>query len=1276
MLKNKNLLKGITALVAFVLVLGVGVLLHTVAASDNLILYVSTYGDNTNGKDEATAFKTLKDATLALRDMKLSPSTNVTLVVVDKCYTTEGNTDAGQEMDGVRVYDSEGNKKLITITSLNTDNAANRSEIHLNYTPNPYHIDNQNVRVVNDLVFKDINIVSEVASTQVGSGDTLQYWAQKRMFLQNSNVTFDGVDFTFSDTGKCQSFEFIYTDFYHPVTTDKNNNDATFKGDLEVSFINCNLGNALVTRSKPIPGANLKYNFVNTTLGEFRGTMANCGGIEVYAEGTTFNSFFVLTGNNKGRVISGPVKGVLKNCVNMTNVFVTAGTMENDVTFEYIGGDCSGNFMVTRAGYATSVAGKTTVNVRESLLRGVFSGPQGNFNGVDVLIENSTGNRSFSASYFNADSATTINGDYNIVFDGAKYPVVAGDSGYFHGISGVTVTGDYNITIKGDSFIDDRFFGTKNTATTTTFLPVVVEGRMNVTMLDGRIDNYFGFGGGVVPTTIKGGLYNYFYGGDFSKGVGWAISGGSYGTNKYTPIINADITNVLQNGPDGKGEGPLFGGSCNSSARGVFSGGCQFDAKHTGNVTNYFYGARFINPVGGVAAGGHNPQLEGNITTYIGKGFSCPKWFYGGSVCGSVSGDVAVYAEDCSFDGIFYVAQAGSTINGNVSFEMNEGTNLKGGLYGMAAGYVVGNFYNTFNGGAIQGTASSNSYILGTGNGITGNVYNTFNGGTFNTNMNLSHSTPITGNVYNEYNGGTFTYAVYNASIQPAGIVKGNIYNTVNGGTFSKSFNGGGYRGAVEGDIVNVFNNTTMNTTAYGGHGSASSTHVGNIYNTINNTVFKSHFVAAHGALNASYTSKVNADTKVYGASFGNTLQTGTAKTSYLLLSPMHGDITLQKSNCIYNFATANITVTGGEHFLKMNSDGKLNAGIFEGTAPLKVSQMQSWTNGHEYVILPATAPANAFIAFADSASVTGTATQVNGASAVKLVGGQGNSAVIPTLDGYRISVDKDLSVIFEVDKTELANFINAGYTWSCTVKIKDQQKTLTFEKASDLDSFTGENVVLALTGILANDYDEYITISIPGRADVSTTVFTLLGNAVKASASDPDLQYFLKALHNYGIQTERYFDGVNWTGAYAGDISYSGSYNDVPVLNETAGYSFYGSSLAMDQKVALNLYLKAPSAEGLTAKVFIVGTEYAAAELVTKSISGSDSFNFGVSLSVPFTDMDEIFTICIYNGTTEVASYTGSVASVCNAYVEADADCKALAEGILALIEAASAHF
>ncbi|MBQ4037580.1 MAG: hypothetical protein IJC84_05580 [Clostridia bacterium] len=1285
MLKNKNLLKGITALVAFVLVLGVGVLLHSVAASDNLILYVSTYGDNSNGKDEATAFKTLKDATIALRDMKLSPSTEVTIIVVDKCYTRDGETDAGQEMDGVRVFDSKGNKKLITVTSLNTDSKENFSEIHLNYLPDPYHYDNQNVRVVNDIIFKDIDIVSEVANVQVSDskGADTQYWAQKRFFMQNAKVTFDNVDLTFSDTNKCQDFAWIYTDFYHPATKDKMNNSATYDGEISLTLIDCDFGNIAVAGAVKydIPNANLKYTFINSTIGTFHGTRNDCNTITVDAKDSHFYNEFNICGvmdkTDLGRTIHSDVYGMMDGCTMDMNIFLVGANIGGNATFDFNNSNVSGNFIVARNGYKANVQGNVTVNVDSSYFKGNIRGVQGTFH-KDVI---------------------------------------------------------YNI--KGSTHVDGRFQGTYDNGEASH-----IYGKLINTVYSGRVDNFFGMGGGPNDVRVEGGVYNYFYGGDFSNGAAMATSGGAYGTNTYDSAVYADITNVIKNGPDGNGPAPIFGDKTGSQARGAFAGGNQYPGTLEGDITNYFYGGeyRYSSYSSGLVYGGcFNATHTGNIYNYWGENFTTDYGVFGGTYGGGITyGDIHNTYEGGVFKGgvtggtgnghhygsIYNTVNAGtfdSTFNGghqnnymldgSVTTEVNGGTFndlFMNGTLGDSKkryGEITGDLNLTVNGGTFNkdfrlitsggtyggdanftmtggtiGYNEANLYLVGDSDKVNlkGDINVLITGGTIDRASYAlypgGHSCQVEGKSTVRITDGTLNCMVFTAQVKAPGVIKGGVELDISGGTFTKAVSGGGYRGEIQGNTVTKISGGTFSNIVYGGSMTELVVHNGNHTTSISGGTFNKAVFLGHEQQDASYNGTLNAS--VTGGTFKDVVKGGGAyRSAEILFAPKDGNITFNNSNPFSAKVAADTHVlAGGEHFICLRSNTKLAFDDFEGNESVKFMQLVNWSDGHTYVTVAKNAPTDAFVALNDKESVVGTATQVADGVRMKLVGGTGSGVIVPTLESYALSVDNDLSALFFVSKTRLEEYVGAGNNWTCTVKSGDKVKAVTFESVSDLSSVADEYVVITLTDILATDYDRAITVTISGREPLEFTVYDLIEDGID-NANTAELEDFLKALHNYGVESENYFVKGKLSLKYP-EIAYTDSYTATPVLSESTGYRFYGSSLAMDQKIALNLYLKTPFAEGLTAKVFVGGTEYTGAKVIAKPLSGYDAFNYGVSLSVPFTDMDETFTVRIYEGEAEVASYTGSVANVCAAYVDANADCKDLAEAVLTLFETAKAAF
>ena len=88
MFKNSKMLKGMFLALAFVLVLGAGVLLNLNANAEGntVVYYVSDSGNNTTGKDAATAFHTFTAVTEEANKLNLAPGTELKIVVVDQVF--------------------------------------------------------------------------------------------------------------------------------------------------------------------------------------------------------------------------------------------------------------------------------------------------------------------------------------------------------------------------------------------------------------------------------------------------------------------------------------------------------------------------------------------------------------------------------------------------------------------------------------------------------------------------------------------------------------------------------------------------------------------------------------------------------------------------------------------------------------------------------------------------------------------------------------------------------------------------------------------------------------------------------------------------------------------------------------------------------------------------------------------------------------------------------------------------------------------------------------
>ena len=155
MFKNSNLLKGVVFALALVLVLACGVLLNTdaVAETNTVVLYVSDNGNNTTGKDAATAFTSFIKATAAANEMQLAPGTELKIIVPDKVFVTD------RYLDKNTVKDTAGNKVHITITSADAGSPATILHHHYNSSGSTSY---EKIILSNDITFKDIIISAQV----------------------------------------------------------------------------------------------------------------------------------------------------------------------------------------------------------------------------------------------------------------------------------------------------------------------------------------------------------------------------------------------------------------------------------------------------------------------------------------------------------------------------------------------------------------------------------------------------------------------------------------------------------------------------------------------------------------------------------------------------------------------------------------------------------------------------------------------------------------------------------------------------------------------------------------------------------------------------------------------------------------------------------------------------------------------------------------------------------------------------------------------------------
>ncbi|MBR5296211.1 MAG: hypothetical protein IKU24_06435, partial [Clostridia bacterium] len=202
MLKNSKMLKGVIIALAFVLVLGGGILLKYAvgAAAKTVVFYVSDEGDNTTGADEATAFITIGDALKAANDMKLAPGYEVRLIVANKVSIPTQYID-----NQIVAVDNKGDKLPVTVTSLHDDSDDNMSTIYLTYVQagTVFEDGSQRAYVKNDFTFKDIRIQAKVHAAYVANKDTgkdVDHYRIRYFRVVDSSVTFDNCHLT-SDMG-------------------------------------------------------------------------------------------------------------------------------------------------------------------------------------------------------------------------------------------------------------------------------------------------------------------------------------------------------------------------------------------------------------------------------------------------------------------------------------------------------------------------------------------------------------------------------------------------------------------------------------------------------------------------------------------------------------------------------------------------------------------------------------------------------------------------------------------------------------------------------------------------------------------------------------------------------------------------------------------------------------------------------------------------------------------------------------------------------------------
>ena len=227
-------------------------------------------------------------------------------------------------------------------------------------------------------------------------------------------------------------------------------------------------------------------------------------------------------------------------------------------------------------------------------------------------------------------------------------------------------------------------------------------------------------------------------------------------------------------------------------------------------------------------------------------------------------------------------------------------------------------------------------------------------------------------------------------------------------------------------------------------------------------------------------------------------------------------------------------------------------------------------------------------------------------------------------VDKWNLVLDDDLIVNFHLN-------ISEDIASSAQVEITVGDSSYIYDVA-DMEK-TEDGKYIASVHVAAAQMMDAITVQIVGSEDTSDSVtYTVRQYADTVLADDSLSQYheLLKEMLNYGAAAQTYFDntanglandGIENVGT--SDVPETAD-NDISITGNANGITFYGASLTYCSKVAVRLYFKAESDEGLTFTAN--GSECSAVEkddYYMIEVSGITPENLDQQITVTVTDAD-----------------------------------------------------
>lgn len=827
MFKNSKMLKGMVLALALVLVLGAGVLLNfkANAETNTVVYYVSDSGNNTTGKDAATAFRTFEAVTEAANKLNLAPGTELKILVVDQVFIKT------RELDKNTVRDSAGNKVHITITSASEEKA---TILHYAYSSSG-STSYEKIFIDNDITFRNIIISGQVQSYYESNApvtaekiDYGKFYRTRNLHIGSNTVEFDNCEFTSTYPSQSAARTWVlFCDDYAKSEVEGGSHLRLLNGD----YSNCTV--YVQDQITPLWDLSIYVENASTSTVYALADTDTTKTANAKSVTCTFKDATVASYNPQGRGNVGVTEGVtavfegdtvIKNWVACMSSSSSTGTYHGDLRY-YFRDNCS-----------ISV---TSTDSNDKKI--IYLAPVVMYGDLYVTVEGGTFNQMFCTGTDANKSATSVAS----VLNGSVYNEFKG--GTFKG--GITCgMGEAGDTLTGT--ITNNFYDGFNLSSGTSYLSSR-GGKCGTTTNNiyggtfGKIETYFGGGNNLANTdknviegdlinniyggtwastawvgphsqTITGGLYNNFMGGTFS---GTFVAGG-------VGIVVDEIHNNFKNGPDGT-YATLKGTTCLGS-RGKNSYGPN--VQNINRIYNTFEGD--VTVTGALYCAGGSQSGGKQISELVVNDFR------GGTFSGNVYCGTRYAKDDLStcdiinnyHGGTFSATLYGGGLEGTIRSVTNnyyDTITFAKEVYAGGSGGSIGAITNNYRGATFK-----NFGVYGGGTGATshcGAITNNYYDGTYGLRVHgggfRGSADSITNNFYE---GCTFNSYVFGASEKARGSKKndafdviGDVTNNFYGGTFNSQLIGGGFIGTVDqdtGDVTSVREDGMIYNNWYGGY--------------------------------------------------------------------------------------------------------------------------------------------------------------------------------------------------------------------------------------------------------------------------------------------------------------------------------------------------------------------------------------------------------------------------------------------------------------------------